>query len=72
MYVLYTEYYILEGPDEEELSQIVSDIKAAGLDITEERDIKNFLGFNIDKLYSEAYHMSQPQLTNKIVSNMGL
>ena len=36
IYILYTDYSILEGPDEEELMQIVSDIKAAVLDITEE------------------------------------
>ena len=34
MYLLYTDYYILEGPDEEKLRQIVSKIKASGLDIT--------------------------------------
>ena len=36
IYILYTDNYILEGPDEEELRQIVAKIKVVGLDITEE------------------------------------
>ena len=52
--------------------QIIADIKVAGMDITEEINIKYFLGVNIDKIYSETYHMSQTQLTNQIVSNLGL
>ena len=33
----------MTGPDEEKLMQIVSEIKAAGLDITEKGDIVDFL-----------------------------
>ena len=50
MYILHTGDYILAGPDEEELRHIVSDIKMAGLDITEGGYIKYFLGVNIDKV----------------------
>ena len=60
MYILYTAGNIIEGTDEEELRQIVADIKVPGLDITEERDIEDFLGVNIYKVESETYHLSQP------------
>ena len=53
IYILYTDYSILEGPDEEELMQIVSDIKDYGLDITEKEYIEDFLGVNIYKVDSE-------------------
>jgi hypothetical protein len=62
IYVLYTDDSILAGPDEEELNTIVSRIKAVGLDITEEGDLEDFLGINIDRLDDRAYHLSQSQL----------
>ena len=50
IYILYTDDNILAGPDEEELRHIVSDIKAAGLETTEEGYIEYFLVVNIDKV----------------------
>ena len=38
MYILYTDDYILAGPYEKYFRHIVVDIKAVGLDITEEVD----------------------------------
>ena len=72
MYILQTDDYILEEPYEEKLRQIVAEIEATGLDITEEGYIKDFLRVNIDKLDSDTYHISQPKLINQIVSDMGL
>ena len=72
MYIIYTYYYILEGSDEEELRRIVSDIKASGLNITEEVYIKTFLVINIYKLEIETNHLSQTQLIDQIVFDMGL
>ena len=57
MYILYTDDYILAGPDEEEIRQTIADIKATGLDITEEGDIEDFLVVNIEKVDSDTYHM---------------
>ena len=64
--MLYTDDYILEVPDEEELRHIIDDSNEAGLDITEEGYIVDFLGFSIDNVYSETYHLSPPQLINQI------
>ena len=60
MYILYTYDYIMAGIDEEQLRNIAADIKAPGLDITEEGDIKYFLGVKIYKVYSKTYYMSHP------------
>ena len=57
MHILYTDDYILAGPDEKEPIKIVDDIKESGLD-TKEGDTKDFLEINIDKVGSDTYHMS--------------
>jgi hypothetical protein len=48
MYVLYTDDSILAGPDQKEIEQTVQQMKKAGLDITIEGDLTDFLGVNID------------------------
>ena len=72
MHILYTDDSILARLYEEGIRHIVADIKAAGLDITEEGYIDDFLGVNTDKADSDTYHISQPKLINQIVSVMGL
>jgi hypothetical protein len=57
IYLLYTDDSILAGPDEDELND-VEDIKAAGLDVTDEGDIEDFLGVNIEKIDDDTYHLS--------------
>ena len=44
----------------------------AGLDITKEGNIEDFLGVNIDKAGSNTYHLSHPQLINQILSDLRL
>jgi hypothetical protein len=44
IYVLYTDDSILAGPDQNEIEKAIEDIKAAGLDITVEGDLQEFLG----------------------------
>ena len=68
-YIPYTDDYILELPDDEELMHIVAAIKVEGLDITEERDIEYLLGANIWKVESETYPLLYPQLIKKILWN---
>ena len=72
MHKLYTDGFILERTYEEELRKIVSDIKVESLDITEGVDIEDFLGFNVEKLDSETYHLSQPHIIKQILSDLGL
>jgi len=72
MYVLYTDDSILAGPDKDELKQVIADIKSAGLDVTEEGDIEDFLGVNIDRVDDDTYHLSQPHLIEQILRDLNL
>ena len=47
MCVLCTDDSILAGPDQDEINQIIKEMKQAKLDITEEGDMQDFLGVNI-------------------------
>ena len=67
MCVLHTDDSILAGQDKEELQQVIADIKKAGLDVTEEGDIEDFLGVNIDRVDDETFHLSQPHLIEQIL-----
>jgi len=49
IYVLYMDDSILTGPNCKDLLQVVDDLKAAGLHITVEGNIMDFLGVNISK-----------------------
>ena len=62
LYVLYTDDSILCGPDSDELDKVTQELKDAGLDITCESDMGDFLGVKIDKQEDGKLHMSQPHL----------
>jgi len=72
MYVLCTDDSILAGPDKDELKQVNADIKSAGLDVTEEGDIDDFLGVKIDRVDDDTYHLSQPHLIEQILRDLNL
>jgi hypothetical protein len=72
VYILYTDDLILAGPNEDELNNIIDRIKSAGLDITEEGDLADFLGINIERGSDNAYHLSQPQLIDQIIRDLRL
>ena len=48
IYILYTDDSILFGPTQKEIDSCIEAIKVAGLKITVESDIKDFLGVNIE------------------------
>jgi hypothetical protein len=62
IYVLYTDDSILAGPDQHEIEKATEDIKAAGLDITVEGDLQDFLGVNIERTQDGKIHLTQPHL----------
>ena len=72
MHALCTDDSILAGPDKEELQQVIADIKKAGQDATEEGDIEDFLGVNIDRVDDETFHLSQPHLIEQILCDLNL
>ena len=49
VYVLYTYDSILEGPALAKINETIDAIRKAGLKITDEGTIEDFLGVNIDK-----------------------
>ena len=59
VYLLYADDSILAGLDKEEIAQVINDLKGAGLDITDEGNMEDFLGINIQRKYEEI-HLTQP------------
>ena len=72
MYMLHTDDSILAGPDAMEIDDIVKQMADAKLAVTEEGDLSNFLGANIDRRSDSAIHMSQPLLTKQTLKELRL
>jgi hypothetical protein len=70
IYVLYTDDSILTGPDQNEIEKAIEDIEAAGLDITVEGDLQDFLGVNIEKKANGTMHLTQPHLIHQILEDL--
>jgi hypothetical protein len=56
--MLYTDDSILAGPDEDEINQVIEDIKAAKLNITVEGDLQDFLGVHIKRKANGEIHFT--------------
>jgi len=63
---------ILTGPDLKELDKIIMDMKKAGLELTIEGDISDFLGINIQHHDDGTVHLTQPHLIDSILEELGL
>jgi len=72
VHVLCADDSILAGPDKDELKQVIANTKSAGLDVTEEGDIEDFLGVNIGRVDDDTYHLSQPYLIDQILCDLNL
>ena len=72
IYALYTDDSILAGPDENERKKVVQEIKNAKLDITEEGDLEDFLGVNIERREDGSVNLSQPNPIKQILKDLGL
>ena len=72
LYVLYTDDSILTGPDPKELDEILNDMKNAGLDLTVEGDVSDFLGVQIDRISNGQFKLTQPHLINDILKELRL
>ena len=70
MYVLYTDDSLLAGPDNDEIEQIIRDLKRAHLNITDEGDIQDFLGVNIEMKTNGEIHLTQPHLIEQILKEL--
>ena len=72
IYLLYTDDSILAGPCQKEIDSIINDIKNADLNITEEGDIQDFLGINIQKRKNGEIELTQPHLIDQIIKDMSM
>jgi hypothetical protein len=72
VYVLYINDSILAGPNESELNQIIKDMEKAGLKLTVEGDISDFLGVQIERKSDGTIHMVQPHLIDQILEDLRL
>ncbi|KAI2512113.1 hypothetical protein MHU86_2200 [Fragilaria crotonensis] len=72
VFVLYTDDSILAGPDEQELEDIIQEMKSVGLNLTVEGDISDFLGVQIDRVNATTFNLSQPHLINDVIKELRL
>ena len=72
MYILYTDYSILVGPNKREINEIINEIKDAKLDITKEGDIQDFLGINIERNKNGTIKLSRPHLIDQKLKDLKL
>lgn len=72
IYHFYIDDSILAGPDEGEIAKIIKDIKKDKLQITEEGDIQDFLGVNINQRNNGSIELTQPHLIKQILKDLRL
>jgi hypothetical protein len=70
MYALYNDNSILAGPDKNEIDTIIKDMPAAKLYITEEGELKDFLGANIERIPDGSIHLTKPHLIDQILDDL--
>ena len=72
IYVLYTDDSILAGPDKERIDKTIAAMKTK-FDMTEEGDLSDFLGINIERVQSSegaSFILSQPHLIDQIIEQL--
>ncbi len=55
-----------------EIQQVINNIRGAGLTITEEGDLQDFLGVNNSREPDGSVHLTQPHLIDQILKNLQL
>ena len=61
----------MAGPDQEDIEQVVRDLKKANLEVIDEGGIEYFLGVNIKRTDGKI-KLSQPHLIERIIKDFGL
>lgn len=70
LYALYTDDSILAGPDKSEIDRLIEQIKGIGLDITDEGNVEDFLGVNIERSADGTVTLTQPHLVDQILDDL--
>ena len=66
IYVLYTDDTILAGPNKKEIDETIEQIKSAGLQITVEGSIEDFLGVRVQRNNDGSFEFTQTHLIDQI------
>ena len=72
IYVLYIDDSILAGPSEQQIQATIKQMQEAGLQLTIEGDLEDFLGLNIDCTSKGAIQLTQPHLIDSILQDLSL
>ena len=70
MYVLYTDDSIIAAPTDEELDDVIVEMKQIGLDLTVEGFLEDFLGVHIEINADGTIEMSQRRLIDSIIEEV--
>ena len=70
IYALYTDDSIIAGASKDEVAEVVESIKEAGLNVTIEGTLEDFLGVNIDRKDDGTIHLTQPHLIDRILKDL--
>ena len=68
--LIYVDDCIMIDPDIGNIDKAFEDIKAAGLNMTDEGDLKDYLGVDVDRKEDGTVHMTQPTLIRKILQDV--
>ena len=71
MYTLYTDDSIVAGPNQEDLDDLMEDMKKSNLVVTLEGTLEYLFGVNINRRKDGIIHLTQPLLIQKIVKDLG-
>ena len=72
IYVLYTDDTIITAPNNKLIDDVVKDIEKAGLKVTDEGNIEDFLGVNITRMDDNSIHLHQPHLIDQILKDLNI
>jgi uncharacterized protein (UPF0147 family) len=63
---------IFAGPDSKEIDQAIEDLRAAGFDVEDKGDIKDYLGVHVTKISDGRLKLWQPHLIQQILNDVNL
>jgi hypothetical protein len=72
VFIVYVDDGIFFGPDLKEIDQAMKNLDAQGFNLDMMGDAKDYLGINFERVPDGRVKMSQPQLIEQILKDMGL
>lgn len=72
IYVLYTDDTIITAPNNTLIDEALKNIEKAGLKVTDEGNIEDFLGVNITRMDDGSIHLHQPHLIDQILKDLNI